>query len=125
MKKYKLDLRPYKVKVRLPVIEENGENKIPSFNDVEQNYPLRENINAWLRSVGIFKTPEDIVEAVDLAKQILACEHDFIVLDEREADILKRALTRMIELTSEGKTNVGGQVHEEAIYRVVKMEEVN
>jgi len=78
----------------------------------------------WLRSVGIFKTGEDIAEAVGIAKQIRDCTEDSLELDEREAGVLKQAVNRLVELTAEGKANLGGEIHEEAIIRVVKMEEV-
>jgi len=37
---------------------------------------------------------------------------------------VKQAVNRLVELTAEGKANLGGEIHEEAIIRVVKMEEV-
>jgi hypothetical protein len=74
--------------------------------------------------VGIFKCAEDIAEAVSVARQIRECKGDSLELDEREVGILKQAVNRLVELTAEGKANLGGEVHEEAIVRVVKMEEV-
>ena len=108
MKKYNLDLSEFKIEV-------GGEDQI---------YPLRENLSIWLRSVGIFHSGEDIAEAVSIAKQIRNCEDDLIILDEREANILKQGVNRLVELTADGKANLGGEVHEEAIVRVIKMKEV-
>jgi hypothetical protein len=98
--------------------------EVRKFVDKEVVYPLRSNINQWLRSFGVFKCGEDIAEAVMLAKGVLQCEGDSMVLDEREVDILKRCFNRHIELTAEGKGQLGGSIHEEAICRVFGMEEV-
>ena len=125
MKKYELDLTKYDVTVQMPVTKKNDDGTesrvMESKTDV---YPLRENISTWLRSLGIFKNGEDIAEAVMLAKQVRECEADTLELDEREADVLKQAVNRLVELTAEGKANLGGEVHEEAIVRVIRMKEV-
>ncbi len=121
MKKYELDLSEYEVTMQMPTTKEDGSHVMESMTDV---YPLRENISVWLRSIGVFKSAEDIAEAVSLAKQIRDREEDLIQLDEREAGVLKQALNRLVELTAEGKANLGGEVHEEAICRIAKMKEV-
>jgi len=121
MKKYRLDLSKYEVTVQVPVTKEDGQHV---FEDKTETYPLRENISTWLRSVGIFRSAEDVAEAVIVAKGIRNCDRDSIELDEREAGVLKQAVNRLVELTAEGKANLGGEIHEEAIIRVVKMEEV-
>lgn len=114
MKKFQLDLSEYKI-----TVPKNAQGEMQ-----EVVYPLRDNISVWLRSVGVFKCANDIAEAITLAKYIMACEDDDCFLDERETDVLKTALDRFIELTAEGKANVGGEVHEEAILRIVNMKEV-
>ena len=124
MKKYKLDLSEYEITAQVPVTKTVDGKEVRELEDVVEVYPLRENINVWLRSVGIFKTGEDIAEAVSVAKQIRDCKEDSIKLDEREAGVLKQAMNRLIELTSEGKANLGGEIHETAICRIIKMEEV-
>lgn len=125
MKKFKLDLSKYEVTAKMPVTKEDKEGKeVHVMEDQTQEYPLRDNIGTWLRSFGVFKTGEDIAEAVGLAKQIRDIEGDSITLDEREADVLKRGINRMIELSAEGKANLGGPIHEEAICRIFTMEEV-
>jgi len=124
MKKFKLDLSEYKVTCPVPVTKTVDGKEIRQLEDKTEVYPLRENISTWLRSVGIFKSAEDIAEAVIVAKGIRNCDRDSIELDEREAGVLKQAVNRLVELTAEGKANLGGEIHEEAIIRVVKMEEV-
>jgi len=49
-----------------------------------------------------------------------------LILDDREVEILKKALNRHIEASHLGKTNipVGGEIHEEAICRVFTMKEI-
>ncbi len=121
MKKFRLDLSEYDVTVTVPVTKEDGSHV---FEDQTNTYPLRENISTWLRSVGVFKSAEDIAEAVSVAKQIRDCTADSIELDGRETDVLKKAVNRLVELTADGKANLGGPIHEKAIIRVVKMEEV-
>lgn len=120
MKKYRLNLAKYEVTAQVPVTKD-GKHELEDRTEV---YPLRENISTWLRSVGIFKTGEDIAEAVSVAKQIRECTEDLLELDERETGVLKQAVNRLVELTAEGKANLGGEVHEEAIIRVMRMEEV-
>lgn len=123
MKKFRLDLSKYDVTSQVPVTKEDGSHVLEDQTTV---YPLRENISTWLRSMGIFKNGEDIAEAVSVAKQIRDCKEDSIELDEREAGVIKQAINRIIELTAEGKVSpgLGGEVHEEAIVRIIKMEEV-
>ena len=124
MKKYRLDLSAYDVTAQVPVTKTVDGKEVRQLEDKSEVYPLRENISTWLRSVGIFKTGEDIAEAVSVAKQIRDCTDDSIELDEREIGVLKQAVNRLVELTSEGKANLGGEIHEEAIVRIVKSEEV-
>ncbi len=124
MKKYKLDLSAYDVTAQVPVTKTVDGKEVRQLEDKTEVYPLRDNISVWLRSVGIFKTGEDIAEAVSVAKQVRDCEADEIILDEREMGVLKQALNRLVELTAEGKANLGGEIHEEAICRIVKAEEV-
>ncbi|MCK5615806.1 hypothetical protein KAR91_78810 [Candidatus Pacearchaeota archaeon] len=124
MKKYKLDLSKYEVTAQVPVTKTVDGKEIRQLEDKTEMYPLRENVSVWLRSVGIFKNAEDIAEAVSVAKQIRDCEADEIELDEREMSVLKQALNRLVELTSEGKANLGGEIHEVAICRIIKAEEV-
>ena len=61
---------------------------------------------------------------MSLAKNIRDCKKPSLRLDEQEADVLRTALDRFIELTAEGKANIGGEVHEEAILRVVNMKQI-
>ena len=109
---------------QIPVTKTVDGKEVRQLEDTTDEYPLRENLSIWLRSVGIFKSGEDIAEAVGVAKQIRDCAEDSIQLDEREAGVLKQAVNRLVELTAEGKANLGGEVHEEAIVRVMKMKEV-
>jgi hypothetical protein len=121
MKKFELDLTKYEVDVYVPTPTETNPH---AMGLIKQTYPLRENISGWLRSVGVFKSAEDVAEAVGLAKEIRNSESDSIELDEREVDVLKKAVNRLVELTAEGKANLGGEIHEEAIVRVMRMKEV-
>jgi hypothetical protein len=126
MKKFRLDLSAYDVITQVPVTKTVDGKEVRELEDKTEVYPLRGNISIWLRGAGIFKTGEDIAEAVSVAKQIRDCTADSIELDEREAGVLKQALNRLIELTAEGNVSpgLGGEIHEEAIVRIVKMEEV-
>ena len=111
-KTYKLDLSEYQV-------PKSGSLK--KDNETE-TYPLRTNLSDWLRGVGMFKTAEEVAEAVVLAKEIRNVEVDYLILDEKEAAILRQALDKLIAMTADGKLNLGGIMHEEAICRVVNME---
>lgn len=119
-KRFELDLSVYEVEAPRQVI---GKDKSISIEMKKENYPIKSNLSVWLRTMGIFKCGEDIAEAVSLAKQIRDCEGDTLNLDEREAGILKRATNKLIELTAEGRGQLGGELHEEAICRVINMKE--
>ena len=60
MKKYKLNLIEYEVTARVPVTKTVDGKEVRELKDKIEVYPLRENLSIWLRSVGIFKTGEDI-----------------------------------------------------------------
>ena len=107
MKKFRLDLSEYKV-------DAGGKEII---------YPIRENYSEFLRAVGMFKNSAELVEAVMLAKRIRDNATAIIVLDEKEAKVLKAVIDRHLELTANGQGCLGGTIHEEAICRVVNMEE--
>ena len=109
---------------QVPVTKTVDGKEIRQLEDKTEVYPLCDNISVWLRSVGIFKSAEDIAEAVNVAKQVRDCTEDEIILDEREIGVLKQALNRLVELTADGKANLGGEIHEQAIVRIVKAEEV-
>ena len=111
-KKYKLDLSEYQVPKPGSLVKD----------DETTVYPIRTNLSDWLRGVGMFKTAEEVAEAVVLAKEIRNVEVDYLILDEKEAAILRQALDKLIAMTADGKLNLGGIMHEEAICRVVNME---
>lgn len=120
VKKFRLDLSKYEV-------TEPNRNRAKDEPDTMQvTYPLRSNFSTWLRLAGMFRTAEDVAEAVCLAKTIRNCSDNFIDLDEKEAAILKQVLDKLISLTADGRLGaaIGGELHEEAICRVVNMEEI-
>jgi hypothetical protein len=114
------------VTAQVPTVKIVDGKEVRQLEDKTETYPLRDNISIWLRSVGMFKTGEDIAEAVSVAKQVRDCTADSIELDEREMSVLKQALNCLIELSAENppRANLGGEIHEEAICRIVKAEEV-
>ena len=127
MKRFSLNLSGYEITYDVAIIVDNK----PVFEDGKQKtapktetYPLKDNIVNWLRTVGIFRTGEEIAEAVTLAKQIREIEGVELVLDEREVQILKKALNRFISLTADGEAGIGGPIHEEAILRIFNIQEV-
>jgi hypothetical protein len=128
MKKFELDLSEYKitVKKRVKVDPEDPENKETRIDSKEEIYPLRENLSGWLRMAGVFKTGEEIAEAIVLGRTLEKVENDSVVLDEREASILKKCLNKHLGLTEAGKATLplGGTMHEEAILRIFTMKEV-
>lgn len=120
---FKLDLSEWKIKVMVPAPTEENPH---AMAEKEEVYPFRKNISDILRSPGVFRSGEEIAEAIVLAKTVRDAEDDSVNLDEREAEILKKAFNRVIEATADGKSSVilGGELHEEAIMRVFSMEEV-
>ena len=126
MKRYELDLTNWEITYQKQVPSINDKGVMEGYKNVDQQevYPFRNNLNVWLRTAGIFKTANDIAEAVTLAKAIAACKDDKYVMDEQEAKLLRIALDKFIELTAEGRATIGGVIHEEAILRVVNMKEI-
>lgn len=128
-KEFKLDLSEYTIEVDVPkrgaegVIVKDEKGAIEVLRE-SIAYPIRGNISTWLRTAGMFRTVEDVAEAVCLAKHIREAPNDFLILDEKEASILKRVVDRHLELTADGQAQLGGEIHEEAICRVANMEEV-
>jgi len=112
MKKFKLDLSEYTV----PDLANKGGGEI--------TYPLRNNLSDFLRTVGMFKTSIELVDAVMLAREISKTTSEFLLLDEKEARILRSVVDKLVSLTAEGKAQLGGVLHEEVICRVVNMEEI-
>ncbi len=123
--RFKLNLEEYEVTAPMQkhVPDGKGGRTLTVVTETSA-YPQRENMSVWLRTSGVFKSAEEIVEAIMLAKQIRDCKEDFRMLDGREAQILKQATDKLIEMTAEGRAGLGGELHEEAIVRVVMMEEV-
>lgn len=124
MKKYELNLSEFKIEVP---VRKPTEKEPHAMGTEERVYPLCENLSAWLRAPGVFKTGEEIAEAVILGKSLLNAENDSIILDEREVKILKDGINRHISISAEGKPGIiplGGPLHEEAICRIFGMKEV-
>ena len=121
-KKYRLDLSVYQIETTGPMPGKEGEAVV--MGPVVVDYPIRNNYSEFLRAVGMFKNSAELVEAVMLAKRIRDNSADFIVLDEKEANVLKQVIDKHLQLTAEGRGCLGGIIHEEAICRVVNMEEI-
>jgi len=120
---FKLDLSEWKIKVMVPAPTEEEPH---GMKEIEQVYPFKRNISDILRAPGIFRSGEEIAEAVVLAKTVRDTRDESVNLDAREAEILKKAFNRIIEATADGKSSImlGGELHEEAILRVFNIEEV-
>ncbi len=127
-KKFRLDLSEYTVEALVPKRADGKEDGpiIDGHEMVKQSipYPFRGNCSSWLRTAGMFKTIEDVAEAVCLAKQIRDAKDDFLILDEKEATILRAVMNKHLEHAAEHNSGFGGEIHEEAICRVANMEEV-
>lgn len=127
-KKFRLDLSKYVVVVDEPIIGEDKklvmEDGRPKTEKKDFDYPIRDNLSDFLRTAGIYKSAEEIAEAVGLARQIRNSSDDYLILDEKEAGVLRTVLDILIERTADGRANLGGIMHEEMICRVVNMEVV-
>ena len=127
-KKFRLDLNKYTVEVDEPIIGDDKkfvmENGRPKTKKKTVDYPIRDNLSDFLRTAGIYKSAEEIAEAVGLARQIRETKEDYLVLDEKEAGVLRTVFDILIERTADGRANLGGIIHEEMICRVVNMEEI-
>lgn len=121
MSKFELDLTAYDVELLVPAPTEQEPH---AMGTKMSPYPIRNNLSTWLRGPGIFRSAEDVAEAIYLAKSIRDELADMLILDEREADVLKKCINRVVELTADGQATVGGPTHEEVICRVMRMREV-
>ncbi len=127
-KTFSLNLSKYKVEVQEVVRDENGKADVKDGKPMIElkiiDYPIRENLSDFLRTAGIYKSAEEIAEAVGLARQIRYSKEDYLILDEKEASVLRTVLDILIERTADGRANLGGVMHEEMICRVANMKEV-
>ncbi len=127
-KKFRLDLSKYQVEVQEVVKDENGKADVKNGKPMTElkfiDYPIRENLSDFLRTAGIYKSAEEIAEAVVLAAHIRNVSEDYAVLDEKEVGVLRTVFDILIERTADGRANLGGIMHEEMICRIVNMEVV-
>ena len=125
-KKFRLDLSAYAVEVDELVFGKNNEQVMENGRLKTEKksieYPIRNNLSDFLRTAGIYKSAEEIAEAVGLAREIRNEEANYLILDEKEASVLRTVLDILVERTADGRANVGGIIHEEMICRVVNME---
>lgn len=124
MKRFKVDLSDYSVTFQTNKRDE--ETKQIELVTEEIPYPMKDNLYQWLRLPGLFKGGIEICDACDLAKQIRDAGDD-IVLDEHEIGLLKTAMNKLIATESnpaQGVMALGGEIHEECIWRVFKAEEI-
>ena len=124
MRKFKIDLTEYNVTVSNN--KRNEDTKKIELVTEEIPYPLKDNLHSWLRLPGMFKGGVEICDACDLAKQIRDAGDD-IILDEAELKLITTAMDNLIAQKADparGLVVLGGEIHEEAIRRVFKAEEV-
>ncbi len=121
MDKVKLNLETWEVDVQVNVPQKEGPPKVEMQ---KQEYPLKDNLSQMLRTPGLFKTTEDTVEAIILAKAILNVEgneetiHNSIDLNKKEVEIIKTCLDRHLAAAVEGRGMFGGPIHEPLILRI-------
>ena len=124
MKRYKIDLSEYSVEVKTN--KRNEETNQIELVTEETPYPLKDNLYQWLRLPGMFKGGVEVCDACDLAKLIKNAGDD-ITLDETELKLLTTAMDTLIAQENDparGVQALGGDVHEECIRRIFKVEEV-
>jgi len=88
---------------------------------VKEEYPLRINFQAMLRSPGVFADINDVAEAVTLAHMIKDTVDDNVMIDERQVRVLKQCLNTHLEAAKAGRGTFGGPVHEPLILRIVEL----
>lgn len=112
-KKYKLDLSAYTIP---GPCDKKGK---------EFEYPLRSNLSDFLRTAGMFRSAGEVVYAVALARKIIKTPGAAIILDGKEARMIKLVVDNLLMRAADGRSNFGGMRHEEVICRVANMEEIN
>ncbi len=117
MKSYKLDLSEYKVDFERFVVKD-GKRELEKG---KEPFDIREELSAILRISGIYKDGVEMVDGVNLARQIKTCEADSIEVNEDELELLKSVLNKLIarqEKPEAGIIALGGPRYEELVMRV-------
>jgi len=92
-----------------------------SGKTIQEDYPIRENLQAMLRSPGVFSEVNDVAEAVVLARLIKDETDDEILLDRPQVILLKKCLDTHLKAAAEQRGNFGGLNHEPLIIRVAEL----
>lgn len=92
-----------------------------SGETIQEDYPIRENLQAMLRSPGVFTEVNDVAEAVHLAHMIKDEAEDVITIDKQQVTLLKKCLDAHLAAAAEGKCQFGGPTHEPLILRIAEL----
>jgi len=92
-----------------------------SGKTIQEDYPIRENLQAMLRSPGVFKEVNDVAEAVHLAHVIKDETEETVTVDRQQVTLLKKCLDAHLAAAAEGKCQFGGPTHEPLILRVAEL----
>lgn len=92
-----------------------------SGETVKEDYPVRENLQAMLRSPGVFEDINDVAEAVHLAHVIKDEKADKVSLDQRQVTLLKKCLDTHLKAAANQRGNFGGPQHELLILRIAEL----
>jgi hypothetical protein len=122
---FKLDLTSWEADVPeiIEKIDPSTQKKVKVYSGktVKDDYPVRENLSAMLRSPGVFRDANEVAEAVFLAHAIRDHESDSMELDSPQIAILKKCVDTHLAAAADQRGNFGGPNHEPLILQIVKL----
>ena len=107
MNEFVLNLASWKTEVPEVITKNdpstNEEVKVYSGKTVEEDYPIRDNLQTMLRASGVFQDINDVAEAVYLAHQIRDADADEMFIEIRQIKLLKQCLDAHLRAVKEGR----------------------
>lgn len=92
-----------------------------------EEFLIRQALSEILRIAGVYQNGVEVVDGVLLAKQIRDCKEDFINIEDKDIELLRRIFNKLIAREHNpaiGQIALGGSYYEELILRVFQAEKV-
>lgn len=107
-------------KIELNLTDYDFEGKDEKLETKTFTVNMKEELSALLRINGIYDGGVEMVDGVDVARQIKNCKEDVLELSETEHALIKKVLDKLIK---NEQIKFGGIRYEELVLRVFKAKE--